>query len=152
MKNNQLEGKVIGIALNNNLFLTGLITRQNKDILLGYFFKEMYENLPNITEWKPSEVCLICLFGALGIKNKSWKIIGDLPSWNRQEWEVPILKQRDPINDSVYYAIVYDDNIVSSKKYCISEEESEKYYRYGIYGYKAVENVLGNILGVLLKS
>ena len=144
MKNNQLEGKVIGIPLKDNLFLTGLITRQNKDILLGYFFKKAYKNLPNITEWEVSETCLICLFSALGIKDKSWKIIGDFPLWNRQEWKVPIFKQKDPINDSVYYAIAYDDNIISSKKYCISEEESEKYYRYGIYGYKAVETVLYN--------
>ena len=44
MKNNQLEGKVIGIPLEDNLFLTGLITRQNKDILLGYFFKKVYNS------------------------------------------------------------------------------------------------------------
>ena len=148
MKNNQLEGKVIGIPLEDNLFLTGLITRQNKDILLGYFFKKAYKNLPNITEWEASEICLICLFSALGIKNKSWKIIGDFPLWNRQEWKVPIFKQKDPIDDSVYYAISYDDNIISSKKYYISEEESEKYYRYGIYGYKAVEIVLYNKIKV----
>ena len=39
MKKHPLEGKVIGIPLGKQLFLTGLVTRQNKDILLGYFFK-----------------------------------------------------------------------------------------------------------------
>ena len=130
MKKHPLEGTVIGIPLGKQLFLTGLVTRQNKDILLGYFFRQTYRNLPTITEWRPSEVCLICLFSALGIKNK--------------EWEIPIFKQRDPINESVYYAIAYDDNIISSKRYHVTEEEVEEYYRDGIYGYKAVEAVLPN--------
>ena len=70
MKKHLLEGKVIGLPLKEHLFLTGLVTRQNKDILLGYFFRQTYRNLPTITEWKPSEVCLICLFSALGIKKQ----------------------------------------------------------------------------------
>lgn len=73
MKKHLLEGKVIGIPLGEHLFLTGLVTRQNKDILLGYFFRQTYRNLPTITEWKPSEVCLICLFSALGIKKRNGK-------------------------------------------------------------------------------
>ena len=105
MKKHPLEGKVIGIPLGKQLFLTGLVTRQNKDILLGYFFRQTYRNLPTITEWKPSEVCLICLFSALGIKNKEWEIIGDFPMWNRQEWEVPTFKLRDPINESVCHCV-----------------------------------------------
>ena len=75
MKKHPLEGKVIGIPLEEQLFLTGLVTRQNKDILLGYFFRQTYRNLPTIIEWKPSEVCLIFLFSALVIKNKEWEII-----------------------------------------------------------------------------
>ncbi|WP_314081491.1 Imm26 family immunity protein [Capnocytophaga gingivalis] len=150
MKNHSLEGKVIGLPLKEHLFLTGLVTRQNKDILLGYFFRQTYRNLPTITEWKPSEVCLICLFSALGIKNKEWEIIGNFPKWNRQEWEVPTFKLRDPINESVYYAIAYDDNIISSKRYRITKEEAEKYYRDGIYGYKAVEVVLSNKIDLII--
>ena len=42
------------------------------------------------------------------------------------------------------YAIAYDDNIISSKRYRVTEEEAEEYYRDGIYGYKAVEAVLSN--------
>ena len=149
MKKHLLEGKVIGIPMSEHLFLRGLVTRQNKDILLGYFFRQIYRNLPTITEWKPSEVCLICLFSALGIKNKEWEIIGDFPMWNRQEWEVPTFKQRDPINESVCYAIVHDDDIISSKRYCITEE-AEKYYSDGIYGYKAVEAVLSNKIDLMI--
>ena len=150
MKNHLLEGKVIGIPMSEHLFLTGLVTRQNKDILLGYFFRQTYRNLPTITEWKPSEVCLICLFSALGIKNKEWEIIGDFPMWNRQEWEVPTFKLKDPINESVCYAIAYDDNIISSKRYRLTEEEAEKYYSDGIYGYKTVEAVLSNKIDLMI--
>ena len=150
MKKHLLEGKIIAIPLGEHLFLTGLVTRQNKDILLGYFFRQTYRNLPTITEWKPSEVCLICLFSALGIKNKEWEIIGDFPMWNRQEWEVPTFKLRGPINESVCYAIVHDDDIISSKRYCITEEEAEKYYSDGIYGYKAVEAVLSNKIDLMI--
>ena len=150
MKKHLLEGKIIAIPLGEHLFLTGLVTRQNKDTLLGYFFRQTYRNLPTITEWKPSEVCLICLFSALGIKNKEWEIIGDFPMWNRQEWEVPTFKLRDPINESVCYAIVHDDDIISSKRYCITEEEAEKYYSDGIYGYKAVEAVLSNKIDLMI--
>ena len=150
MKKYPLEGKVIGIPLGEQLFLTGLVIRQNKDILLGYFFRQTYRNLPTIIEWKPSEVCLICLFSALGIKNKEWEIIGDFPMWNRQEWEVPTFKLRDPINESVCYAIGHNDDIISSKRYCITEEEAEKYYSDGIYGYKAVEAVLSNKIDLMI--
>ena len=71
MKNHPLEGKVIGIPLGKHL--KGLVARQNKDILLGYFYRQTYKNLPTITEWELSEVCLICLFSALGIKNKEYE-------------------------------------------------------------------------------
>ena len=86
----------------------------------------------------------------MGIKNKEWEIIGDFPKWNRQEWKVPAFKLRDPINESVYYAIVYDDNIISSKRYRITEKEAEEYYSDGIYGYKAVEAVLSNKIDLMI--
>ena len=43
MKNHLLEGKIIGIPMSEHLFLTGLVTRQNKDILLGYFLDRPIE-------------------------------------------------------------------------------------------------------------
>ena len=143
----KLEGHIIAVPLQDNTFVTSLVIRQNGSISLGYFFKERYTELPMIEQWQPSEVILIALFGGrLGLKNGNWQLLGQLPQWDRNEWQVPILRQQDPINTSVYYAVMYDNDIKNFTRKIIYEEEAKTYYLYGIYGYKAIENVLNKLL------
>jgi hypothetical protein len=140
---NNLEGKIIVLPLEKGGYATGLIARQDRNILLGYFFDTYYQNPPlNIKEWSVSEVCLICLFGILGINNNEWKILGDMPLWKRDEWIVPIFKQQDILNPEQYYSIIYQDDLKEYERKKASKEEVQKYYSYGIFGYGAVEIAL----------
>jgi len=146
MKNN-LEGKIIILPLREGGYATGLIARQDKNILLGYFFDTYYQNPPlSIKEWFSSKVCLICLFGALGIKNNEWNILGDMPLWQRDEWKVPIFKQQDPLIPEQYYSVIYQDDLKGYERERASKEEVQQYYSYGIFGYGAVEIALSKVL------
>ncbi len=132
---NNLEGKILVMPLKGGGYATGLIVNQNKNILLGYFFDTYYQKPPvDINEWSLSKVCLICLFGILGIEKDEWKILGDMPLWKKDEWPIPVFKQQDLINPERYYSIIYQNNLRRYRKESISKEEAQQYYSYGVFG------------------
>jgi hypothetical protein len=143
-----IMGNIFSIPLEDKGYLLGLIARQHKNIALGYFFNNNYLNIPkNIQECiiDKDNVCLIGLFGILGIKNNKWKIIGKLPDWNINDWPLPPLKQQDPLLN-IYYKITYDDTLKEIKRTKINKEEAEKLYSGGIHGYGAIEIILNKTL------
>jgi hypothetical protein len=148
MKNNNFVGKVFVVPLKNGGFSIGLVARQDKNILLGYFFNTYFFEKPITVKdliINKSNICLICLFSILGLKNNEWTVIGSLPDWNKDEWAVPMFKQKDPLLD-IYYAINYDDSLNEISKIKMSKEDANKLYNGGIYGYGIVESILTKII------
>jgi hypothetical protein len=148
MKKNSLVGKLFVVPLKGGGFSVGLVARQDKNILLGYFFDTYFLEQPSTIESfviDKNNVCLICLFGILRLKNKEWTIIGDLPNWDKNEWSVPIFKQKDLLLD-IYYAINYDDDLNEVSRIKISEECAKTLYKSSIHGPGLVESILSNKL------
>ncbi|MDR2145673.1 MAG: immunity 26/phosphotriesterase HocA family protein [Tannerella sp.] len=144
MKKNDLVGKLFIVPLMNKGFTIGLVARQDRNILLGYFFDIYFSQKPSIIEnsmINKDNVCLICLFGILGLKNKEWTIIGDLPNWNKNEWIVPTFKQKDPLLEC-YYAINYNDELNEVSRMKINTDDAQSLYNAGVHGSGIVESIL----------
>ena len=140
-----LIGKVFTIPLKNNGFSVGLIVRQDKNIALGFFFNKYFENDSlSISECiiDKKNICFIGLFGILGITKKEWRIVGDLPFFNKNDWEIPEFKMKDPLLEKVYWKIKYDDNLNEEKRIKINEKEAKKLWNGGIHGYGLIEEII----------
>ena len=146
MKKSNLVGKIFVVPLKSGGFSIGLVARQSGSILLGYFFSTYFSVKPleiDASIINKSNVCLVCLFGILGLKNKEWTIIENLPNWDKNEWSVPKFKQKDPLLD-MYYAVSYDDDLNEISRIKISEEDAKTLFEGGIHGSGVVEYILSD--------
>lgn len=149
---NVREGSLIAIPLRDNLWGVGLVARKASTggVLLGYFFKRVYEGLPSsadISKVSTSEVILICLFGDLGIRNGAWKLICQLEDFDRFAWPMTRFARIDSVSGNVEYVTYSEEDLVTE----ITIERGEKHSelslpRDGLYGYKAVEAVIRKLL------
>ena len=140
-----LIGKIFTIPLENNGFSVGLIARQNKNIALGYFFDKYYKKCPlSISECliNKNHICLIGLFGILGITKKEWKIVDNLPFFNKNDWKIPEFEMQDPLLEKVYWKIKYNDDLDEENRIKINEKEAKYLWSYGIHGYGIIEEIL----------
>ena len=147
MKKNNLVGKLFVVPLKDGGFSVGLVARQDKSILLGYFFDTYFSEKPsNVDDFNfdKNNVCLICLFGIVGLKSNEWTVIGDLPNWDKQEWLVPTFKQKDPLLN-IYYAITYDDDLNEVSRIKISEDDAKTLFNSGVHGSGVVESILSKL-------
>lgn len=142
------EGDVFVVPLRQGGYGIGLIAREHKTITLGYFFDKIYSTVPevldttDIDKWK---VTLIGKFSTMGIENGEWPLIKTIINYDRNEWPIPILKMQHPITEQ-YFAVIYDDTLINEERQLITEEEAEKLFSHGLYGYGALEKKLSAIL------
>jgi hypothetical protein len=148
---NYKEGDWVAVPLRDHGYAVGVIARKDgKGVVLGYFFKKRYDDLPNIAdipqETSASDACLVCMFGDLGIIKESWKIIGRHADWNREEWPVPIFS-RIARDESWATGVLYSDvNIVRIREIPIDLSQARQLPVDGLSGYGAVEIKLTHLL------
>jgi hypothetical protein len=143
-----IVGKLFMVPLENKGYALGLAVRQDSSIILGYFSKKYYLTIPqSIEECKidKKNICLIAIFGILGIKNKEWTIIGNLPEFDINDWGIPEFAQKDDLLDC-HFKIIYDDNLEEIKRVKINETEAKKLFSAGVFGYGLIEAILSEKL------
>lgn len=145
---NYSEGSLIAIPLRDKGYGLGLIARKQENIALGYFFKYKSEKIPK--EIDPSIISkknsiLIRKFGSLGIDNGSWKIIGQLKEWAKNDWGIPKFKMIDPLTEEAI-CIEYNDHLQEVTRSKISKENSKSLYDSSTAGYGAIEIILTKLL------
>lgn len=142
------EGDVFFLPI-GDFFCLGIITRlRNGKIPFGYFYKQLYTELPKIENlnFDKNNIVYISQFGVQGFKDGSWKIIGKLPGFNIKDWPLPIFYQK---NDSLPDQLVYlDDNLeeIKRERALLSENEYENLPRAGLGGSGYIEKKLAKIL------
>jgi hypothetical protein len=140
-----IVGKIFTVPLKDDGYSVGLIARQNNNIALGYFFNNYFSECPKDTNEcliERNNICLISLFGILGIKNREWKIIGNLSGFDKKDWEIPEFKTKDLLLDNVYWKIIYNDELNEINRIKIKEAEAKKIWNGGIRGYGLIETIL----------
>src|SRR5881392_968160 len=91
------EGDVFAVPLHDGSHAIGVVARIGNGAVLGYFFDQRYENVPDISdvgELSHRSAGLIQIFGDLGLIRGTWPVLGQLPSWQREEWPMPAFGRR----------------------------------------------------------
>ena len=95
------EGTVFSLPLREGGFARGVVTRAAPEgaVLYGYFFGPKLSSPDERREdrLRPDTAIAQMIFGDLGLLNGEWKIIGELPNWDRDAWPMPDFVRRDPV-------------------------------------------------------
>ena len=95
---------------------------------MGNFYGKLFNTVPeSIEELKIdfTKPILIKEFGSQGLRDGTWKILGLLPNFKKQDFPVPIFfTHTKPFKPQLVY---FDDNMNEIKRQSIEESEVDKY-------------------------
>lgn len=149
-KSNYAEGDVFAVPLSQGGYGIGVVARMDgKGSVLGYFFGERHENLPDAAEVRLSAVdsVLVQKFGDLGLIRGSWPVIGRVAGWRRTEWPMPSFARHEELTGR-YLRVEYDDDDPNSRpsETSVSREEFERLPEDGLAGFGFIETRLSRML------
>jgi hypothetical protein len=145
------EGTWFAVPLRQGGYAVGRIARQAPEgkIVLAYLFGPKRERMPTLDEsehLEPHKAIKVVRAGDLGLLDGSWPVIGDSPRWERERWPMPALIRRDDLSRTAWRVIYSDDDpntVVSEQRI---PYETAELGSAGLYGAKAVEAVLSQLL------
>jgi hypothetical protein len=96
------EGDVFAVPLRDDQYAFGVVARMpvTEKILVGYFFKDVFTVPPTpvtLPILNPRDAIKIFRFRDLRLINGTWRIIGSMAGWHRQEWPIPKFLREDPL-------------------------------------------------------
>ena len=145
------EGTWFAIPLRNGGFGVGVVARATRKgrVILAYFFGPRRDAVPSLSELEhltpDKAICAICV-GDLGLITGTWPIVGNLKSWDRSLWPMPVFVRRDPISRKawkVYYSDT-DPNLPVSEVRTSYDDTSLR--KDSLYGAGAAEIELTELL------
>lgn len=146
------EGSWFAVPLKSEFLAVGLVARTTNPRagVLAYFFNKRFRSIPDLKELKglsPSDAIKVICVGDLGLINREWKVIGELPNWDRSQWVVPQFVRREDITNRCWL-VTYSDEDVN----VIESEELLKKDRVDLeddsaWGHGAVEKMLPRWFG-----
>jgi hypothetical protein len=146
------EGSWVAVPLDPNGFAIGLVARKSRGgILIIYFFDKVFSKPPNLSEletFTPEDAVKVGQVGDLGILNGEWKVIGELPDWNRSLWRIPNFVRREEFSGRIWLVTYSDDNpnlVLSEKR--ITEKDAAGLEKDSLWGYKSAEKKISKLLG-----
>lgn len=144
------EGSVFLVPLRKGGYARGVIARSDPKgaVLLGYFFGPRLTSagaavLDNLD---PANAILRVRFGALGLRNGEWPILGMAPKWSRSEWPIPDFARRDPLRRMKSRRVRYSDDDPSHREAEYPIEDDSGLATDSLSGYGAVEIKLTKLL------
>lgn len=151
MKAPYQEGTLFAVPLQSGKYAVGVVARASPGgVMLNYFFGPARERVPTADELnhlRPQDVLLVGRVGDLHLLQGTWLVIGQLPSWKRAEWPMPLVVRRDDIMKRAWLAQYSDTNpnsLPSEKE--IDYLEADNYQRDSMWGAKAAEIRLNKLL------
>lgn len=85
-------------------------------------------------------------FGDLHLIDGQWKIIGEIPDWERSRWCTPDFVRRVPLGTSQEFIVTYDDNDISEISRERRSSDTTGLPKDGLMGAGFVENKLDALL------
>lgn len=144
MKIKVAEGMFFATPLRNGGIAVGLIVRANRGIVISYFFGPQREILPSLDELenlRASDSLIALRSGDASIAKAEWTVIGNLSSFNRSDWPMPIFVQRDELSRTAV-AIQYHEDDISKVLEPVLINYDVDLPLAGLYGAGAVELLL----------
>lgn len=143
------EGSWFAIPLKEGGYALGLIARQKKALILGYFFGPRYPTVPTLNDavgLGHADAMQRMIFGDLELLNGLWPVLGELPDWERSKWPMPNFSHKDSLSDQMYLRI-YDENTLEDiGERRISADEARNLPEDGTFGAGAVRIVLSRLI------
>jgi hypothetical protein len=143
------EGTAFLVPLRNGEYARGVVTRTDPhgEILFGYFFGPRIDSNigVNVDDLNPATSLLRILFGALGLRDGKWPIIGQISKWERSDWPMPDFIRRDPLNRRKPRLVRYSDRDPSIEREYVVDDDPQLAAA-SLFGYGAVEIRLTKLL------
>lgn len=141
-------GDVFVVPLRSDGYGIGIVARKYRSVLLGYFWKKKFLEVPkdfDLSTLKKEEAFWIKQFGIRGLEKGDWKVIGSIPNFKPDDWEVPkFVREVEPFGKHV---ITYDDKLKLVNQVKVPDDFNEPYPKDGVAGYGFVELKLTDFLG-----
>lgn len=118
-------------------------------VAVGHFFGPRLPELPAVGSLtlQPHDSILTARFGDLGIVQGKWKVLGNLRSFRREQWPMPVFHRKVPHTGQSLRVSYKDENPNSiPDEVTISEPEARRLPEDSLFGASAVERVLGSML------
>ena len=136
------EGSVFAVPLRDEGYARGVVARSDPkgEILFGYFFgpRILQISEASVNELQPSDAIVRLRFGALGLRNGEWPVLGLIPDWNRLSWPISDFVRRDPMGRRRTRLVRYlDDPSQAVAEYAV--EDDPRLPADSLSGYGAVE-------------
>jgi hypothetical protein len=148
------EGTWFLVPLDNRDFVAGVVARSSfisHGILLGYFFSDVYDQLPTLDtlcHLKPRDAQVVIRFGDMGLKNGEWPIVGKCVNWSSKDWAMPSFVREEPLTGR-RYEVLYDPNDPAQRlsEQELKVDERKDLGRDSLYGHSAVQRYMAHVLG-----
>lgn len=144
------EGDWFAVPLREGGYATGVVARKgNRGILLGYFFGPRRASLPTLEDVEgssPNAPVLIECFSHLGLRDRTWPILGTLMSWNREKWPIPEFCRTEVPSGRTWRVTYADDLAAPIREERCSVEEASKLRPDRLAGAGAIEIRLTELL------
>jgi hypothetical protein len=145
------EGDIFAVPLPSGGWAIAVVARiaPGGRVVVGHFFGPRLPAVPatgnlNLTA---QDSILTARFGDLGIVQGSWKRLGRLGSFKRQQWPMPVFHRQVPHTGQFLRVSYRDDNPNSTPdEIGISEQEARRLPEDSLFGSTAIERVLGSML------
>lgn len=147
-KNNIPEGTIFMLPLRDDGYAVGVLARtSNKGPCFGYFFgPRIHSQNEIIYEELNSDKALLCgQFGDLELIRGNWPLVGTIPDWANNRWEMPPQARIDESSDKAWLSY-YDDRLKFLGEKCITPEQAMQYPYDRLMGAGAVEIRLTKLL------
>ncbi|MGD1083150.1 MAG: Imm26 family immunity protein [Verrucomicrobiota bacterium] len=146
------ESTCFAVPLRGGGFATGVVARATKKgkIVLCYFFGPRLKSVPELNQviaLNPATPICVIRVGDLGLLRGEWPIIGELTSWNRLDWPMPVFIRRGTLPPYVNWLVYYSD-IDPAKRLREVREANDRpeLRRDSLFGSGAAEILLSQLL------
>jgi hypothetical protein len=115
------EGAAFSVPLQDGGFALGIVARMapKGKVLLGYFFGPRQDTPDfDLRSLSADAALLVGRFGDLHLVDGKWRIVGQLPDWNRSRWPVPPFLWRDPLGFLPDRVVIYDEDDLAKLGKC----------------------------------
>jgi hypothetical protein len=110
-KVNYKEGDWIALPLvDRGGWGLGLVARCKSPTIIGYFFGPRRKEPPTMADTvglRRDDAIVVGDVGDLGMRLGEWLVVGSQPNWNRADWPMPLVVEKDGPR---LYLTVYDDD------------------------------------------
>lgn len=145
------EGDLFAVPLDGGGYSVGLVARANrKGVIVGYFFDGRFTQPPEAEQLAgltPNDAGLVQAFGDLGLLHGDWPVIGQLPSWRREDWPLPVFRREEPLTGRLLRVEYVDEDPSSRPREVeISREEFDGLPDDGMAGFELMQKRLSRVI------